>query len=366
MRFVIYTNTDWEAPPRSRHQLAYALAKKGFKTTFVAANSMGKPSLETIRVNENLEVILPKFPVSRRLRYRTPGLNEGYQLWLFPALRKRFDKDDTYVVCFDFGGYLVGKYFPKLIYYASDDYINNVKLPFFIKAYTTFTQKKLVQTSKMSLATARKLVNDFKEVNAKSFELPLGAPDFNPGLDHAEILRERDGKIKVVLLGFIDKVKTPVSLLRKILQIHNTELYLIGPVKDDILDDLQPAARVFRLGVQTGEVLAKSLLAMDVGIAPYYMEDSNTGRTPNKMWQYLAAGKPVVVTDLPNIQHWEFPEGTVYKASEEDVFVQMVEKAYREDSQALVAKRIELAKNNSWTRRVDQLLEYVKVNMEEQ
>ena len=103
----------------------------------------------------------------------------------------------------------------------------------------------------------------------------------------------------------------------------------------------------------------ETLLGMDVGIAPYYMTDSNTGRTPNKMWQYLAAGKPAVITNLPNVRHWSFPSGTVYKADKEKEFVDMIEKAYQEDSGKLVKERIHLAKNNSWEKRAELLLSYI-------
>src|SRR5690606_29925836 len=109
-----------------------------------------------------------------------------------------------------------------------------------------------------------------------------------------------------------------------------------------------------------------TLLEMDVAIAPYYMEDSNSGRTPNKMWQYLAAGKPAIITNLPNVQHWEFPKGTVYKANTEEEFVNMVIEAHENDSQHLISERIKLAKNNSWNRRAEQLLEVVKVHINNQ
>src|SRR5690606_36995232 len=187
--------------------LAYAFAKKGIKTTFVAANVKGAPGLDSIRVDEFLTVIIPAFPISRRIRYRTPLINETYQMWLFPALKKKYKPGNTYVICFDFGAYLLGKYFSKLIYFASDDYINNVKVPFLMNAYTTYTQRRLIETSMIALATARKLVTDFKRYNSKSFELPLGSPDFNVDMDQKEILRDRDGRMKVVLLGFIDRVK---------------------------------------------------------------------------------------------------------------------------------------------------------------
>lgn len=362
MEFILNTNTIWDAPPRARHQLAHALSEKKIKVTFVAGNIKGKPGLETLKINDYLDVIIPSFPISSRFRYRTPLLNEGYQLWLYSLLKNRMENKNVYVICFDFGGYLVRSFFDKVIYFANDDYINNVKIPYFLKLYTIFTQRRLIISSKFTLATAQKLVSDFSKYNVNSFELPLGAPHYEIKVEKETILRRRDGRIKVVLLGYLDKVKTPIDLLLKILEMENTELYLIGPIKNGFLNELYPADKVFSLGTLTGENLMDALLQMDVGIAPYYIEDANTGRTPNKMWQYLATGKPAVITNLPNVRHWNFPEGSVYKANTEEEFVEMIKKAYYEDNLELVETRIALAKNNSWGKRADQLLDYIKEN----
>jgi len=73
----------------------------------------------------------------------------------------------------------------------------------------------------------------------------------------------------------------------------------------------------------------------------------------------LATGRPAVITNLPNVRHWEFPEGTVYKANNDNEFVSFVNKAYEENSDALIKERIAIATNNSWSKRVDQLLGYI-------
>lgn len=362
MEIIINTNTIWDSPPRARHQMAYALSKLGIKVTFIAGNVFGKPGLSIEKINDYLDVCIPAFPLSRRVRYRTPILNESYQVWLYGKLQKKFDKDRTIVVCSDFGGYLIGRFFNNVVYFASDDYINNVDVPALVKQYTTYTQRKLASSAGFTIATAKKLVSNFSKYNSRSFELPLGAPDFEVNVPTREILRKRDGIIKVVLLGYIDKWKTPVSLLNKILAHPQVELYLIGPIKDDMLTHLHPAQRVHGLGIQTGDQLKNSLIQMDVAIAPYYMDDPNTGRTPNKMWQYLAAGKPAVITNLPNVQHWQFPEHTVFKANHEDEFAQMVLTAYETDTEELVEQRIAIAKDNSWGKRAELLLKYVDEN----
>jgi hypothetical protein len=359
MEFIVYTNTEWDGPPRSRHQLAYALAER-FKVTFVSSNTIGIPGIKSSRVNDNFELITPSFPSSFKLRYRMPILNETYQVWLFKKLKRRFEGKDVIFICTEFGGHLSGKFFKKFIYMANDDFINNAKVPGWMKAYAAFSQKRLISTSTFSLATAKKLVNDFSKINPKSFELPLGAPSF-PKVDEAHLKLNIQGKtLKVVLLGFIDKEKTPLVLINKILEIENVELHLIGPIKDDFLDHLSDAGKVYAHDVMTGDPLSLKLLEMDVAIAPYYMDDPNTGRTPNKLWQYLATGRPAVITNLLNVRHWEFPAGTVYKANNDEEFVAFVEQAHKENSDILIKERIAIAANNSWSRRVDQLLEYIE------
>ena len=356
MEFVVYTNTGWNVPPRLGHQLSYALAEK-FKVTFISANEIGMPGIKRKQINENFELLTPTFPSSHRIRYRAPILNEVYQLWLFRKLKKKFEGRDVILICTEFGAHLIGNYFDKYIYLASDDFVNNVDLP---KFYTIFSQTRLIKRSTFSLATAKTLAEDFSKINPKSFELPLGAPDFRMVDVENLTMNVPDGKIKVVLLGLIDKKKTPLPLINKILAIENVELHLIGPIKDDFLDHLTFKERVVHHGVMTGDPLSMKLMEMDVAIVPYYMDDPNTGRTPNKLWQYLATGRASVITNLPNVKHWEFPPGTVYKANNDDEFLEYIIQAYNDNSDELIKERIRIAADNSWSTRAELLLKYIE------
>ncbi len=360
MEFIINTNTIWDSPPRARHQLAYALAELNEKVTFISGNKFGMPSIEKKQINENLTLIVPSFPINRRFRYRIAIINEIYQLWLYRKLKKLFIRKELYVVCSDFGGYLITNFFSNVIYFASDDYINNVNVPFYIKLYTIYTQRQLIKKAQFTIATAKNLVMQFSKYNKKSFELALGAPNFSLDTPIEDILQTKHGIIKIVLLGYIDKVKTPVILLNKLLSLGNTELYLIGPIRDNILELLNYSDRIYALGIKTGKNLMETLLKMDVGIAPYFLDDPNSGRTPNKMWQYLATGLPAVISNLPNVQHWKFPKNTVYKANSDEEFVESVKLAYELNNAQLVKLRLELARNNSWIKRAEKLKEYIK------
>jgi hypothetical protein len=90
-KFLVNTITDWNEPPRARHQLAEALSQD-HQVTFVSANRFGFiPAIKTVSVSENLTVIIPHFPVDSRVRYRIPLINKIYQNWLFKRIGKEYN-----------------------------------------------------------------------------------------------------------------------------------------------------------------------------------------------------------------------------------------------------------------------------------
>jgi len=157
-------------------------------------------------------------------------------------------------------------------------------------------------------------------------------------------------------MGFLD-YRMPTDVLNKLLEIEGTELVLIGPMDQGFMARLDSPDRVRHLGVLTGDDLYAVLCDIDIGLAPYDLTLSNRGTTPNKLWQYLAVGTPVVVTDLPNLESWTFPAGCVYRARNSDEFIAQVQRARDEDNPDYERDRIAFARENSWANRVKDLLE---------
>lgn len=80
----------------------------------------------------------------------------------------------------------------------------------------------------------------------------------------------------------------------------------------------------------------------------------NKGATPNKLWLYLSTGKPAVVTNITNIRSWQFEQGLVYKCVNEDFSATCI-KAFEEDTLELAQMRVQLARDNSWAKRVEKV-----------
>jgi hypothetical protein len=77
-----------------------------------------------------------------------------------------------------------------------------------------------------------------------------------------------------------------------------------------------------------------------------------------KINEYLAAGKPVVVTNFSE-DLTDFKE-VVSIASSHEEFLRFIEKSMQEDSPKSQELRIKAAEGNSWTGRVEMFWEIVK------
>ena len=358
MTFLLLTITGWNEPPRARHQVARALARRG-EVVFVARNKVGAPGLNEVKVEPGITIIEPSWPVDSRIRYRLPGLNHLYQSWLLRNLRRRYR--EPRVIAFDHTASALRRYFPDYLYFCNDDLIGNSKIKFVIAdLYHRHTEKLVASHARAIVATSPYLVDKLSRYNPRVHELPLGAPSFSDeqlaGYPH----EWRKAGLHLGLVGFMGK-RTPIALLKRLLALDGASLSLIGPVDRGFAESLdlrgEERDRVRFLGVLTGDELLREIANFDVAIAPYNPQYVNRGGTPNKLWQYLAVGRPTVVTSLPAMAHWSFPDGCVYVADDEDDFVRLVGKARAEDSPELANRRIACARENSWDRRIDRLLE---------
>jgi GT2 family glycosyltransferase/glycosyltransferase involved in cell wall biosynthesis len=122
---------------------------------------------------------------------------------------------------------------------------------------------------------------------------------------------------------------------------------LIGSTFGADLTPLQGLSNVHLLGEQPYSALPAYLHAFDVCIIPFRLTPLTEATNPVKLYEYLSAGKPVVSVPLPEIEAVA-SEGLVYTASGAEAWVQVVERALREDTPERQAARRHFARQNTW------------------
>ncbi len=360
MEFLINTITHWDEPPRARHQVAYALAKN-HQVVFVAANRVGFPKIETHHDQENLTVVQPFFIIGNKIRYRLPVVNEIYQNWLFRKLRKEYG--GFRVINFDFTATRIYRFFNHVIFYYNDNLaaMSRRLNPGLIARYHERAEATVAAKARFCVSVSTILKDKLKAFNTESYEIPLGGPDLS-GFDITfEERVSTNLPIKVGLVGFISAFSISADVLNLILKQKHMELIVIGPVEDSFLDQMENPERMILKGTLTGEELFQEINMFDIAITPYceaFGKNDNIGvGTGNKMYQYLALGKPVVISNMVGLRQVSLPEKFLYIAMEDSEFPPLIEKAFKENSVEARNQRMAFARENTWEKRMEDLIE---------
>ncbi len=113
------------------------------------------------------------------------------------------------------------------------------------------------------------------------------------------------------------------------------------------------------IGAVGPDLLPWILTKIDVGIIPFKINDLIRATNPIKLYEYLAAGKPVVATPMVEVMRYE-GRGVVATAQDPDAFAaKLREMAALSSDASYRRERLRIAGENSWKARFEKLLEYI-------
>jgi GT2 family glycosyltransferase len=150
-----------------------------------------------------------------------------------------------------------------------------------------------------------------------------------------------------------------VNLVRSVARAHpDARVLLVGNDTVAAKDQLSDCPNVEFTGEVPYAQLPAYLHAFDVCLLPFKVVPLTLATNPVKVYEYLAAGKPVVAVDLPEIA--QFGE-LVRNAREPDQFVAAVSAALLEPPTAdVIASRRDFAADQSWTARAAEIDDALK------
>jgi glycosyltransferase involved in cell wall biosynthesis len=252
---------------------------------------------------------------------------------------------------------LAGKFGEKLVcYYNYDEYpefTQNVRIRDMLRDY----DNRMTQRADVVFATSRGQYERRRKLNPDTYFIPNGVNFelFNRALDNDTPIPQEVVDLKRPIIGFAGWLGYQVDvdlLIHVAQQFPEATLLLVGP--DNLPHDerrrcLHSLPNVVFCGQKDVHELPAYLKAFDVALIPYVIGGHTLTVYPLKLHEYLAAGRPVVTTGLPELR--AFP-GVVRIGENYNHFVEQVRAAISDNGLAAIVKRVALAKQNTWDQRV--------------
>jgi glycosyltransferase involved in cell wall biosynthesis len=152
--------------------------------------------------------------------------------------------------------------------------------------------------------------------------------------------------------GSIHSDRVDLSLLEALAQrLPGATVALVGPVMLSA-GERQRLARwpnIVLTGARPYRLIPEYMRAFDACITPHVVTAFTESLNPIKLWEYLAAGKPVLSTRVAGFR--DYPQ-FVYLADDAEGFAQRLPQALGEDPDLPARRRAEAAKH-SWDARLD-------------
>ncbi len=131
---------------------------------------------------------------------------------------------------------------------------------------------------------------------------------------------------------------------------------LVGPLQTSA-GELKRLPNVHLAGQKPHEELPDYIRGFDVGIVPYLFNTYTATVVPTKINEYLAMGKPVVSTDLPEVSNFNGRHGVIITSpNRAKEFVASIERALlTSGEESVITRRREVAALNDWEARYERM-----------
>jgi glycosyltransferase involved in cell wall biosynthesis len=252
---------------------------------------------------------------------------------------------------------LVGHLGEKLtVYHCMDEYLANPGVH--AKELKTM-EDRLVSEADAVIVTAPRLGEKFKPLARRLLWSPCGVDvdAYQGKVDEPEPLELKSiPHPRIGFAGNLTGYKVDYTLLDSLIRSRpQWSFVFMGTLGAGDPSNQIPAflsyANVHWLGEKPYQAIPAYLKQWDVGIIPYRRSATTDAVFPVKLFEYLAAGLPVVATPLPSLdQYREF----CFLASDTVSFQSALDLAIQNHGQGALQRKA-YARQNSWESRVEQI-----------
>jgi len=147
-----------------------------------------------------------------------------------------------------------------------------------------------------------------------------------------------------------------VDLLAQVAKaMPDCQFAMVGPVVRDI-SALSALPNVRLLGQKPHGEIPRYVRCFDACVIPYARNAYTETAYPAKLNEYLALGKPVVATPLPELVDYNRENGDVlHLAGDAAAFIEALREAFTKKTPAVLEQYRKVAQQNSWATRVEDM-----------
>ncbi|MEI2369169.1 glycosyltransferase, partial [Niallia circulans] len=207
------------------------------------------------------------------------------------------------------------------------------------------------------IATSVPVAENFNKKWGKSAKVFENGVDYAHFQGNYKLPPEYDNKDKyrAVYVGSLDKRFNWDLLNESANNLPEVKFYVIGPLDGvELVGNL--ARNIVLLGSVEYDKIPAYLLHADVGLLPLINGNSNVGRSPMKLYEYGAAGLPIVATETIELQRRNLP--FVFLAENSVEFSLNIEKIMSSETDyKKIAKDFSIRK--SWNKITNDMMKWI-------
>lgn len=357
--FVFFGVVDWHFRFQRPQQLAVQLARRGHRVLYVSSNFIDD-SGHGFRV-EQLDEAYPLYQIHLSLR-GAPGIYwqrptgasvDQLRRGIGAALEWAGWRVPVFVLGHPFWSVLCGwGHYSALVYDRMD----------FHEGFGTFSdqsrdvEQELMRCADLTVCSSQWLEQD-ASVYAPRLALIRNAADFNHfSVRPANCYRDPRGRRIIGYYGAIASWLDLDIVAATADRFPECSVLLIGRDQIGAGRRLRRHRNITLLDEVPYSLLPGYLHAFDVCILPRVVNALTRAMNPVKLYEYLSAGRPVVATNLPEIQEMRDLSGLVYASDDRAEFLDAVASALAEaPGDSRVEARRRFAAGQTWALRAEAL-----------
>jgi glycosyltransferase involved in cell wall biosynthesis len=365
---------DWKGDPTSKTHIMRILSEKN-RVLWVNSIGMRRPTVSgrdtrrllakvrqlaqgLVRVNANLHVVSPlAVPLPG-----VPGVDRLNTMLLSASIRHFARRAGlTRPILWTFLPNTVGLVGQlgesRVIYHCVDEYSAFAGVP---RDALRAMEEALVRRADLVLASSETLAEERRRWNPRTHFVSHGVDvtHFAQALSPTLAPPPETAGLPRPIIGFFGLIAEwiDLDLIAEIARRRpRWTVLMIGKANVDT-GALRGLPNVRLLGQKPYATLPAYCRVFDVGIIPFRIDALTVRANPLKLREYLAAGLPVVSSDLPEVRKYA---GLARLAEGADGFVGAIEATLAEDGQAARSARVAAMARESWEARVEQISDLI-------